>query len=133
MIRYANIEDLEIIHKHDKHITREELVNSIKYHRILVMYEKDIFIGWLRYNLFWDNTPFMNMLYFLDEYRRKGYGTKLISFWEQEMKKKGYDFVLTSTQSNEEGKFFYRKMGYQDIGSFTLPTEPSEIVLYKKL
>ena len=97
------------------------------------MYENDNFIGWLRYNLFWDNTPFMNMLYLLDDYRGQGFGTKIVSFWEQEMKKLGYDFVLTSTQSNEEAQFFYRKIGYNDIGSFTLPTESSEIILYKKI
>ena len=70
------------------------------------MFNENKFVGWLRFNLFWDNTPFMNMLYFIDDERGKGYGTQLVSFWEQEMKKKGYEFVLTSTQSNEQAQFF---------------------------
>ena len=95
--------------------------------------DEENFVGWLRYNLFWDNTPFMNMLYFLEDYRGRGYGSKLVSFWEDEMKNKGYKLVLTSTQSNEDAQFFYRKIGYIDNGSFQLPDEPVELILYKCL
>ena len=44
------------------------------------MYEDDKFVGWLRYNLFWDNTPFMNMLYLLDNERGKRNGSRLVIF-----------------------------------------------------
>ena len=97
------------------------------------MFEDDQFIGWLRYNLFWDNTPFMNMLYFLDNERGKGNGSKLIKYWEDEMKKQGFEAILTSTQSNEQAQFFYRKHNYIDSGALTLPGEPLEIIFYKKL
>ena len=133
MIRYANENDIEIISKYDKHISKEELANIIKLKRVIVMYEDDKFVGWLRYNLFWDNTPFMNMLYLLDNERDKGNGSRLVIFWENEMKQKNYEFVLTSTQSNEEAQFFYRKIGYVDSGALLLPNEPLEIILYKKL
>ena len=49
------------------------------------------------------------------------------------MKNKGYECVLTSTQSNEEAQFFYRKLGYIDSGSLLLPNEPLEIIFYKKI
>lgn len=133
MIRYANISDLDILSKYDKHISKDELVNSINLNRIIVMYENNKFIGWLRYNLFWDNTPFMNMIYFLDDERGKGNGSMLIEYWEDEMKKQGFEAVLTSTQSNEQAQFFYRKHNYIDSGALTLPGEPLEIIFYKKL
>ncbi len=133
IIRYANENDIEIISKYDKHISKEELANIIKLKRVIVMCEDDKFVGWLRYNLFWDNTPFMNMLYLLDNERGKGNGSRLVIFWENEMKQKNYEFVLTSTQSNEEAQFFYRKIGYVDSGALLLPNEPLEIFLYKKL
>ncbi len=133
MIRYADKDDIKIISKYDEHISIEELENVIKLKRLIVMFNEDKFIGWLRFNLFWDNTPFMNMLYFLDNERGKGYGRQLVSFWEKEMKNKGYKCVLTSTQSNEEAQFFYRKLGYIDSGSLLLPNEPLEIIFYKKI
>ncbi len=133
MIRYADKDDIKIISKYDEHISIEELENVIKLKRLIVMFDENKFIGWLRFNLFWDNTPFMNMLYFLDNERGKGYGRQLVSFWEKEMKNKGYECVLTSTQSNEEAQFFYRKLGYIDSGSLLLPNEPLEIIFYKKI
>lgn len=133
MIRYANLEDIESLKLYDKHISEEELNNSINLKRIIVMYEGNKFIGWLRYNLFWDNIPFMNMLYFLENERNKGYGSQIITFWEKEMKEKGYNYIMTSTQSNEQAQFFYRKHNYIDNGALLLPGEPLEIIFYKKI
>ncbi|MDE7254238.1 MAG: GNAT family N-acetyltransferase [Acetatifactor sp.] len=133
MIRYATEKDFELLSNYDKHICETELKNCIKTERILLMFHNDVFIGWLRYNLFWDNIPFMNMLYFLEDYRGKGYGSQLVNFWEKEMLKSKYKMVLTSTQSNEQAQFFYRKIGYVDCGSLLLPEEPLEIILLKHL
>lgn len=80
MIRYATENDIAILEQYDKHISKEELRNIIKLNRVILMFEGNDFIGWLRFNLFWDNTPFMNMLYFIDGYRGKGNGKKLVQF-----------------------------------------------------
>lgn len=133
MIRYANISDFELLRKHDAYISDNELQNSIKQYRVLVMFDDDEFSGWLRYNLFWDNILFMNILYFSEENRQKGYGRQLTEFWENEMYRKNYSFVLTSSQSDEEAQFFYRKIGYTECGSLLLPNTPLEIIFIKYL
>ncbi len=133
MIRYANLEDFAQLKEYDKHISESELRNSIRAGRVLVMYQGDSFTGWLRFGLFWDNIPFMNMLYILAGHRKKGNGTELVAFWEKEMAKENYSQVLTSTQSNEQAQFFYRKIGYTDCGVLLLPKEPLEIFLIKQL
>lgn len=133
MIRYADEKDFVAVRKYDKHISDSELQNAIRAKRILLMYDNDCFIGWLRYNLFWDEIPFMNMLYVLEEYRGRGYGGQMVDFWEKEMADRGYEMVLTSTLSNERAQFFYRKNGYTDCGSLLLPGEALEIILRKEL
>lgn len=133
MIRYADEKDWEVLRKYEHGIGDTELKNSINAGRILVMFHEGVFMGWLRFNLFWDSIPFMNMLYFLDEYRGKGYGTELVGFWEKEMAENNYQQVLTSTLSNEQAQFFYRKNGYVDCGSLLLPGEPLEIIFLKNL
>lgn len=133
MIRYAEEREFDIIRKHDRHISEKELKNAIQAKRVLVMCRNDCFVGWLRFNLFWDEIPFMNMLYLLEEYRGQGYGGRLVDFWEKEMADSGYKMVLTSTLSNEQAHFFYRKSGYTDCGSLLLPGEPLEIILRKDL
>lgn len=133
MIRYAEENDFNLLEKYDKHIDKDELKNIIRTKRILVMFQEQEFVGWLRFNLFWDNIPFMNMLYLLEGYRRKGYGSQLVEFWENEMLKNQYDLVITSTQSNEQAQVFYRSIGYIDCGALLLPEEPLEIIFLKKL
>lgn len=133
MIRYADMRDFEVLKEYDKHICEEELKNILPLKRVLVYYQGGGFVGWLRFGLFWDNIPFMNMLYILEEHRGKGCGTELVSFWEREMKNAGFDRVLTSTQSNERAQFFYRKIGYSDCGALLLPNEPLEMFFIKNL
>lgn len=133
MIRYADKYDFAILRKYDKHIDEQELKKCIQAQRVLIMFDRDVFIGWLRFNLFWDSIPFMNMLYFIEDYRGKGNGTQLIHFWEREMRNRQYNMVMTSTQSNERAQFFYRKNGYTDCGSLLFPHEPLEIILLKHL
>ena len=133
MIRYATINDFETLRKYEHCIEESELKNSIQAKRVLVMFQNDTFVGWLRFNLFWDNTPFINMLYFLEEHRGNRYGAQLIRYWEEEMAKSSYKRVLTSTLSNEQAQSFFRKNGYVDCGALLLPSEPLEIILFKNL
>ena len=132
-IRDAKPGDLEMVSEYDEHISKEEMKNSIKMKRIILLFINGEYGGWLRFNLFWDNIPFMNLLYVTEEQRGKGYGRTQVEFWEHEMAEQGYKFVLTSTQSDEEAQFFYRKLGYTDRGALVLPKEPLEIIFYKKL
>lgn len=133
LIRYANESDLPLLVEHDKHIAKDELQNTVRLQRVLILENEDGFAGWLRYNLFWDNTPFMNMLYLLENFRGRGLGGQLTAFWENEMRQQGYKEVLTSTLSDEHAQFFYRKHGYVDCGSLLLPGEPLEIIFMKKI
>jgi acetyltransferase, GNAT family len=133
VIRYADTDDLNILRKYDTHIQTAQLQLSINEGRVLIAEENASFAGWLRYNLFWDSIPFINMLYFLESYRNKGWGREILRFFEQEMVKKGYKKILTSTLSSERAQFFYRKNGYMDCGSLILPDEPLEIILMKEI
>lgn len=132
-IRYAKPCDIDLISEYDEHVSKDEMKNAIAMKRIILLFIDGEFEGWLRFNLFWDNIPFMNLLFILEEQRGKGYGKKLVEFWEREMAEQGFRFVLTSSLSDEEGQSFYRKLGYTDRGALVLPDEPLEIIFYKNL
>ncbi len=129
----ASMEDFSNIKQYDTHISLEELKNSIQLKRVYVAYDNQNFAGWLRYNLFWDNTPFMNMLYLLEENRGRGMGRRLVEFWEEQMKLQSYTYVMTSTSSDEYAQHFYHRLGYSTIGGFMFMEEPYEIMLSKKI
>lgn len=133
IIRLASSSDLRFLAEHDRHITPAELDSSIHRGRILIIEAQGTRVGWLRWNLFWDNTPFMNLLFLLEEHRMQGHGRALVRCWEQEMRERGYAAVLTSTQANEASQHFYRHLGYRDIGGFLQDGEAYELILQKVL
>lgn len=132
-IRRAQAEDFAFLSQHDAHIAPDELEAQIERGRVLIAQEGGRRIGWLRWNLFWDNTPFLNLLFLLEGFRQKGYGRQLMQEWERRMAAQGFRLVMTSTLSSEQAQHFYRALGYRDAGSLLLEGEPLEILFTKKL
>ena len=128
-IRLAKTKELNYINQHD-YLNNDK--NIIKEDKIFVILDDNL-CGFLRYGLFWDHIPFVNMLYIDSEKRGCGYGRMLLNFFEEEMIKKGYKEVMTSTVSKEEAKSFYLKCGYQIIGGFVPLNEEYELLLRKEL
>jgi len=132
MIRIANDADSEFLFKHDRHISKERMKHRIQEGRIFIYHADDSPMGWLRYSYMLGIIPFMEMLFILENHRGKGFGHRLLKKWESEMFQLGTDFVLTSTQADQEAQHFYRKMGYKDCGALFLPTQlPAELFLLK--
>lgn len=132
-IRPAEKTDIEILAKYDNHIRKSELISIISLGRVIVAENHGKLIGWLRWNLFWDNTPFMNMLYIFEEYQHGGHGKAMVTYWEKRMEADGYDTVMTSSLSNETAQHFYRKLNYVDSGALLLPGEALEIIFRKEI
>lgn len=133
LIRTATPGDLDALTPHDRHIASRELALSLKLGRVYLAEDQGQLAGWLRWGLFWDNTPFMNLLYILDGYRGQGFGAALTRHWEAQMRQAGYQTALTSTQSDEYAQHFYQKLGYAPIGGFLLGDDPYELILAKQL
>ncbi len=132
-IRTATEDDFGFLAAHDPHITIVMLRAKTAAGEILLALVGDEAVGFLRWGWFWDNTPFMNLLFVVDGWRGQGVGARLTAHWEARMAQNGAEFVLTSTLANETAQHFYRRQGYQDIGGFVLPGEPLELLLYKPL
>ena len=130
---YPTQKHFEWLKTKDHHINEYTLQKKIEDKHIIIAESKGEILGWLRFGLFWDTIPFMNMLFVEETHRNKGVGKKLVQFWESEMQKQKNKLVMTSTQSDEKAQHFYRKLGYSDVGSLTLPKEPLEIIFMKKL
>ena len=132
-IQIASPADLSLLTRLDRHISPAELERTISLGRVYCLRDGDRLAGWLRYNLFWDNTPFLNLLFLAEDCRGHGYGGELLRRWEAEMARLGFRLVMTSTQSDEYAQHFYRHMGYRAVGGFALPGDVYELILVKEI
>jgi len=132
-LTYATQNQFKWLKERDRHISETTLKKKVSDKEIIIAKSENKILGWLRFGFFWDSIPFMNMLFIDEAHRSKGIGKKFVQFWESEMKKRKYKIVMTSSQSNEEAQHFYRKLGYADAGSLTLPKEPLEVIFMKKV
>lgn len=136
-IKHVTENDREFWYTLDKHLPEKEFDIKVRDGQGYVLFEDGSPKGILRYNLFWDNTPFCTMLFVDWSSQRKGYGGLLMNYWEKEMKELGYGMVMTSTQVDETAQHFYRKMGYKDCGGLLLDIpgyeQPMEMFLVKEI
>lgn len=130
-VRYLNDDDKKFWYSLDRHLPETEFDNKVRTKTGYVILTDGKPVGLLRYNLFWDNTPFCAMLFVDEKYRGQGFGTRLMEHWENDMKSRGYNLLLTSTQSDETAQHFYRKLGYNDCGCLLLDSQAAEIFLSK--
>lgn len=136
-IRYVHNDDKEFWFKLDKHLPEAEFTNKVRDKRGYILSYDNKPVGLLRYNLFWDNTPFCTLLFIDREYRNKGYGKMLMEYWENDMKSQSYGMVLVSTQVDEGAQHFYRKLGYKDCGGLVIDipryAQPMEMFMVKSI
>jgi len=133
-ISYATKEDYISLKRKDPLLKKSIITEK----RVIIAKKDNKIVGFLRFQYLWEEIPYMSLLKVDEKYQKKGIGTKIVKFWEREMKKKKFKEVLTSTQEDEEGKFFYRKIGYHDIGKLSEINNgpnggPKELFLLKKL
>lgn len=117
----------------DGHLDADQLDRKLSAGEVLHAEIRENIVGLLRFGLFWDKIPFMNLIRVAEKYQRQGIGVALVAHWESAMRAAGHKLVLTSTQADEQAQHFYRALGYVDTGGFVLPGEPFELILTKQL
>lgn len=81
-IEYVTSNDKTFWYSLDKHLPEKEFENKVANKQGYVIFADDRPVGLLRYNLFWDNTPFCTLLFIDWQEQHKGYGKQLLKHWE---------------------------------------------------
>ena len=132
MIRAAVPSDLNGVRNYDRHIPLPRLEDCIRRGQVDVLLIDGRIAGILRWSLFWQSIPFLDLIYLDDAIRGQGWGTEMMELWEMNMTDLGYEHVLLSTQEDEPGKFFYEKLGYTLCGSFLPPDQDAPELMHRK-
>ena len=141
-IELAQRKDKKKLARLDTHISSLSMNRCIRQGQIYVLRDdsiknggqnhrlKDPVVGVLRYSLFWQTIPFLDLLYIDEPYRNQGFGTAMMHEWEKAMATCGYEYVMTSTQADEQAWRFYEKLGYRKVGGFFPPEQGVEEWMY---
>ena len=118
MIEIAKKKDKQKIEKLDRHIPSQCLKECIRKGWVYILMDNEqnhrlqaSVVGILRYSLFWQTIPFLDLLYLDEAYRNRGFGTEMMRKWERAMEALGHQYVMTSTQADEDAWRFYEKLG----------------------
>lgn len=131
-ITLAETKDLAAVRRYDRHIPPERLEECIRAGRVLVLRESETLLGVLRWSLFWQSIPFLDLIYLDEGCRGRGWGRRMMARWEAEMVRQGFRYLMLSTQADEDVKFFYENLGYRPIGAFLPPDQEAEELMYGK-
>ena len=132
-IRLAVAADKAKILQYDRHIHHNKVEECIHNGLVDVLCDGEEVVGVLRYNLFWQSIPFLDLIFIDEAYRGQGWGSKMMVKWEESMKAMEYPYVMLSTQEDETAKYFYEKLGYHRIGAFLPPEQDADEIMYLKM
>ena len=136
-IKVVTNADKEFVMGIDKHISDGGYNNRVLTKTGYVLWEGIQRVGTMSFCYLWDNLPFLNFLFVIEQHRGKGFAKQAITQWENEMKKQGYKMTLISTQVDETAQHLYRKLGYIDCGGLLFSNtpfdQPMEIFMRKVL
>lgn len=83
--------------------------------------------GWLRWDLLWDNTPFLNLLSVVEGPRGRNGAARLLRKTDERGR------ASTFPLSSEGAQRLHRRRGYTGAGALLLPGEALEIFFVKAI
>lgn len=131
-ISLARVEDLSAVANLDPHIPVSRLAECIRSEKVYVLRAAEQIAGVLRFSLFWQTIPFLDLIFLAEAHRNNGWGTQMMEHWEKAMRSQGFRHVMLSTQEDETARFFYEKLGYRRIGAFLPPEQAVSELMYLK-
>lgn len=116
-IKFATSDDRNEILKYENYLEEKRLNQILENREILLAYDNEKNIGYLRYQLFWTRLPYVTLIFVNSEYRKKGVGKKLLEYLENHLRKLGYKRLLSSSTANEPNpNEWHQKVGFREVG-----------------
>ncbi len=117
IVRFAGPEDLEWCVVEDGLVIEKIMRNKIVNDEIIVAEVDGQLAGYIRLEYLWSTTPYVGLIFVVDEYRKEGIGRKMMDFLEDYLKSRGHDTLMSSSQANEpEPQAWHRAIGFEECG-----------------
>jgi len=117
LVRFAGPEDLEWCVVEDGIVTEKVIRNKIVNDECIVVELDGQLIGYIRLEYLWSTTPYIGLVFVIDEYRKEGVGRKMLEFLEEHLRTRGHETLFSSSQANEpEPQAWHRAFGFEECG-----------------
>ena len=133
LLRPAKLTDIDFLSCHPARPVPATVSAQIRDGRLRIIEVDGEPIGFIKFCSLWEDLPFLEVIYILPPRRKFGFGREALRLWEAEMAELKFDFVLTSTRSDEHAQHFWRHIGYSDCGVLTWGDNPSEIFMQRDI
>jgi ribosomal protein S18 acetylase RimI-like enzyme len=133
MLRLATDHDFGFLRGFSTEPRDEHLRAQIRDGRLRIIESAGHPAGFVKFYVLWEILPFIEVIIVREELRGRGVGKEAVRSWESEMAGRYFARVLTSTRADETAKNFWRRLGYCDCGSLTLPGRPVELFFSRDL
>lgn len=140
-IRFAEPSDFKIVRQldpHSKYIDPKKIEQKLAVNEIIIALDGTDPIGLIKFSYFWATRPYMDLIWIKEQYRSKGFGKQLLSFFENYLVQEGHLYLMTSSEKDELApQKWHKSQGFIPCGELTslnLPMDDiPEIFFYKKL
>lgn len=132
-IRLAVKEDLDQVKANELTIGGDIVETKIELGEVIVADDDGQVTGILRFSWFWDYLPFISYIWVEEGFRHEHRASKMIEKLEEITAGRNWQKVMTSTQADEKAQNFYRAVGFEDAGGFTMRDQPFELIMIKYL
>jgi len=116
-VRHATLTDLPSC----KLLDHSAIESAIRYaieHQAVVVAECDgNIIGYLRLEFLWSRIPYIGLVWVVESHRDQGVGRSLLSFVETDLRTKGHQMLISSSQVDEPApRDWHRSVGFVECG-----------------
>jgi ribosomal protein S18 acetylase RimI-like enzyme len=116
-IKFASKEEKQLILRFEDYLKEKRLTQILENNEIILAFDNERNIGYLRYQLFWTKLPYLALIIVDKRYRKKGVGRSLLSFLENHLRLLGFNRLLSSSTSNEPNpQAWHKKVGFREVG-----------------
>ena len=132
-IRPATLTDIEFLNGLELAPIETKLKEVLDSGNIQIAMADNTSVGFLSFSILWGKLPFLELIEVLVSQRGQKFDAGTVRAWEQDMRSRGFDLVLTSTNADGDAQHFWRKMGYVDCGALTVRGKAAEIFFQRSL
>ncbi len=117
-VRFARRADLAYLERERKEIRRDRLARKIDAKELIVAERGGEILGLLELEFPQPEAPYMSLIRVDGRHRREGIGTALLTFAEDQLRRRDFEVLYTSSAADEpEPQVWHRAAGFEPCGS----------------